>query len=260
MRADRDPFRKLPLRYRALLALLPVHLREQHSEELASDLAYERPALHRFAGDILRAACASHVDVLRQDVAIALRRIRRAPLFALVAILTLSVGIGGNVALFTLVDDVLLRPLPIRNAERVVTITEENPTRGLRAFGISPANFRDAVRDTTVFAATAPHGVRTGTLRVGEARSRVSIAAVGGSFFHVIAERPLIGRTLEPEDDVPNPRVVVLGFDLWQSAFGGDASIVGRDAEIDGNRFRVVGVMPKGFNFPSGSTALWQLL
>jgi len=260
MRADRDPFRKLPLRYRALLALLPVHLREQHSEELASDLAYERPAVHRFAGDILRAACASHVDVLRQDVAIALRRIRRAPLFALVAILTLSVGIGGNVALFTLVDDVLLRPLPIRNAERVVTITEENPTRGLRAFGISPANFRDAVRDTTVFAAAAPHGVRTGTLRVGEARSRVSIAAVGGSFFHVIAERPLIGRTLEPDDDVPNPRVVVLGFDLWQSAFGGDASIVGRDAEIDGNRFRVVGVMPKGFNFPSGSTALWQPL
>ena len=260
MRADSEPPRKLPLRYRVLLALLPTHLREEHSDELATDLADERPALHRFTLDVLRAAWASHVDVLRQDVVVALRRIRRAPLFALVAILTLSVGIGGNVALFTLVDDVLLRPLPIRNAERVMSITEENPTRGLRAFGISPANFRDIVRDTTVFAAVAPHGVRTGTLRVGESRSRVSIAAVGGGFFHVVAERPLLGRTLEPDDDVPNPRVVVLGFDLWQNAFGGDPSIVGRDAEIDGKRFRVVGVMPKGFTFPRAATALWQPL
>jgi putative ABC transport system permease protein len=260
MRGDSNPFRRLPLRYRALLVLLPAHLREQHAGELADDLAVERPGLYRFAGDVLRAACVSHLDVLRQDLRDALRKIRRAPMFAVVAILTLSVGIGGNVAFFTLVDDVLLRPLPLRNAERVVTITEENPTHGLRAFGISPANFRDAVRDTMIFAAAAPHGVRTGTLRVGESRERVSIAAVGGGFFHVIAERPLLGRTLEPDDDVPSPRAIVIGFDLWQRAFGGEPSIVGRDAEIDGARFRVIGVMPKGFAFPSASTDLWQPL
>ena len=260
MRADRDPFGKLPRRYRVLLALLPAHMREHHGDELAGELAADRPALYRFTTDVLRAAFASHLDLVRQDVGAALRKVRRGPLFAFVTILTLSVGMGGNVALFTLVDDVLFRPLPIRNPERVMTITEENPTRGLRAFGISPANFRDAVRDTTIFAAAAPHGVRTGTVRVGESRERVSIAAVGGAFFHVIAERPLLGRTLEPDDDVPNPQVIVLGFDLWQRMFGGDAAIIGRDAEIDGKRFRVVGVMPQGFSFPSASTTLWQPL
>jgi putative ABC transport system permease protein len=260
MRSDDDPRHALPRRYRFILRLLPKHLRDEHELELADELAAERPRMHRFTLDVLRAALASHVDVLRQDLRTTMRQLRRAPLFALTTIVTLGAGIAGNVAFFTLVDRVLLRPLPLANADRLVTITEENLGRGMRAFGISPANFRDAVRDTALFAAVAAHGTRTGTLRVGETRERVAIAAVGGDFFRVVGERAFLGRTLQPDDDVPNPSAIVLAFDLWQRAFGGDESIVGREIEIDGGHFRVVGVMPKGFAFPSASASLWQPL
>jgi len=174
-----NPLRELPLRYRVLLRLLPGHVREEHGRELRDDLIERQHTTGGVAVDILRAAPAAHWDVLRQDVTLALRQIRRAPTFALIAGLTLALGLGGNVAFFTLVDGVLLRQLPLAGADRIVDITEENLGRGMRSFGMSPANFRDLTRDTTLFQAAAIHNRRSGTARLGGGRGCGS-AAEGG--------------------------------------------------------------------------------
>jgi|RhiMethySRZTD1v2_1073278.scaffolds.fasta_scaffold94638_1 predicted permease len=253
-----NPLRELPLRYRVLLRLLPGHVREEHGRELRDDLIERQHTTGGVAVDILRAAPAAHWDVLRQDVTLALRQIRRAPTFALIAGLTLALGLGGNVAFFTLVDGVLLRQLPLAGADRIVDITEENLGRGMRSFGMSPANFRDLTRDTTLFQAAAIHNRRSGTARLGETRERVPYAAVGGQFFRVFTEAPLAGRTLQPDDDVPGATAIVLSFDFWRRALGADPHAVGREIEVDGARLRVVGVMPQGFAYPSPTTAFWR--
>ena len=252
-----DPLRDLPVPHRLLLRLLPGHVRDEHGRELRADLTEHRHSTLAIALDVLRAAPGAHWDVLRQDLKLALRQIRRAPTFALIAGLTLAVGIGGNVAFFTLVDGVLLRQLPILGADRIVDVTEENLGRNLRDFGISPANFRDVASDTSLFQAAAVYNDRSGTLRLGEDRQRLSYTAVSGDFFRVFTETPVLGRTLRPEDDFPGATSVVLAFDFWQGTLGGDRGIVGRELEVDAERLRVVGVMPPSFRFPS-LTAFWR--
>ena len=253
-----DPLGELPLRHRLLLHLLPSHVRDEHGRELRDDLAERRHSTAAIALDILKASPAAHWDVLRQDLTLAVRQMRRAPAFAVTACLTLSVGIGGNVAFFTLVDGVLLRQLPVASADRIVDITEEHLGRNLRSFGISPANYRDVVRDTTVFQAAAIFGERSGTLRLGERRQRVSFTAVSGDFFRVFTEAPIMGRVLRPEDDVPGASTVLLSFDFWQGTLGGDPAVVGKTIDVDGDELHVVGVMPPTFLSQRGSTAFWR--
>jgi predicted permease len=253
-----DPLRDLPLGTRLLLRLLPGHVRDEHGRELRDDLTAYRQSTGAIALDILRASPPAHWDVLRQDVTLAFRQIRRAPAFAVIAGLTLAIGIGGNVAFFTLVDGVLLRPLPIAGADRIVDITEENLGRGLRSFGLSPANFRDVVRDTGLFQSSAVYNDRAGTLNLEENRQRLSYTAVSGDFFRVFTESPILGRALQREDDVPGATSVVLAFDFWQRTLGGDANVVGRMLDVDAEKLRVVGVMPPGFEFPSATTSFWR--
>lgn len=254
-----DPLRELPLRYRLWLALLPGHVRDEHGRELRDDLIeHAPPRFTAFVLDILRAAPAAHWDVLRQDVSLSVRRLRRSPAFALVAAFTLAAGIGGNVAFFTLVDGVLLRQLPIAGADRIVDITEENVGRGMLTFGISPANYRDLTSDTTLVQASAVYGHRSATVRVGETPQRVAYSAVSGDFFRVFVDRPVLGRTLQPDDDVPGASVVVLSYDFWLRTFGGDPGVVGRTVDVDRTPLLVVGVMPPAFAFPSTTTTFWR--
>ena len=255
-----DPLRELPLRHRVLLRLLPGHVRDEHGRELREDLAERRQSTAAMAFDILKASPAAHWDVLRQDLTLAFRQMRRAPAFAAIACLTLAVGIGGNVAFFTLVDGVLLRQLPVAGADRIVDITEENLGRNLRSFGISPANYRDIVRDTSIFQAAAILNARAGTLRLGENRQRVSYTAVSGDFFRVFTEVPIMGRVLRPEDDVAGASAILLSFDFWQGALGGDPAIVGKSIDVEGEQLHVVGVMSPGFWSQRTSTAFWRPL
>ncbi len=248
----------VPLRYRVWLRLLPAHLREEHGRELQADLLEEAPPLRRFAPDVIRASIAAHSDILRQDLAVAVRQLRRAPTFALVAGVTLAAGIGGNVAFFALADAVLVRQLPMIGADRIVDIGEENVGLGMRNFGISPGNFRDVARDTSLFVARAVHNSRSGTVRIGETRERVSFSAVGGEFFRVFTEAPVLGRALSPDDDVAGASAIVVSFDFWQRLLGGDPNVVGRQVEVDGAMRKVVGVMPQRFAFPNPATAFWE--
>jgi predicted permease len=233
-------------------------VREEHAREIRDLIAADEPTMRAAALDILRASPGAHWDVLRQDLRLAFRQLRRAPAFALIACLTLAAGIGGNVAFFTLVDGVLLRPLPIAGADRVVDITEENVAKGMRTFGISPANFRDVTRDTTLFQAAAAYHTRTATARMGERYEPVSYTAVSGDFFGVFTDPPLLGRTLAPEDDVPGGANVVVSHAFWRGPLGGDPDVLGHEIEVDGKRLRVVGVMPDHFTFPQTTVAFWQ--
>ena len=253
-----DPLRNLPVTARVLLKLLPSHVRDEHGRELREDLAEHRPSTAALAIDILRAAPGAHWDVLRQDLTLAFRQMRRAPAFALIAGLTLAVGIGGNVAFFALVDAVLLRQLRLEGADRLVAITEENIAKNFRNFGMAPGNFRDIARDTALFQSTAIYGGRSGTLRLGETRQRVSYTAVSGDFFRVFAERPALGRTLQPDDDVPGASNILLDFDFWKGSLGGDPDIVGKDIDVDGIPLRVVGVMRPNFRYDGGVSAFWR--
>ena len=252
--------RRLPLRYRLPLLLLPAHVRAEHARELEADLLASRPSLLPFVADVARAGAGAHLDVLRQDLVQAWRHLRRNPAFGIVAALTLAIGIGGNVTFFALVDGVLIRPYPYAGAARLVSVTEENAARGLFEFGISPANFADVMRDTSIYAAGALYQSRTGTLRNGDQRERIAFTAVGGDFFHVLVDRPQLGRTLQPDDDVPGGNAVLLSDAFWRREFGGDPDVVGRELVVDGAHWRVIGVMPPSFTFPSPRTQFWRPL
>ena len=201
------------------------------------------------------------LDVLRQDLTHAARQLRRAPGFALIAVLTLGLGIGGNAALFSLVDGVLFRPLPFRDPDRLVGITEENVAKGMLDFGISPANLRDlTTAGSTLFQAAAGYQPRSGTVAIDGPPDRVSYASVSGPFFRVFIDQPRLGRALRPDDDVPGSEAVVVSHAFWVTRLGGTPDAVGRTFRLDGVTRRVVGVMPSTFAFPSPATALWTPL
>lgn len=260
--ANARTLRQLPRRYRLVLALLPAHLRHEHEHELLHDLtrAPDAPSWIPLFADVVRAAPGAHWDVLRQDVRGALRQLRRAPGFAAIAILTLSLGLGGNLAFFTLVDGILFRPLPLAGSDKLVDITEENIPGGMREFGMSPANFRDYTRDSTLFAAVAAYQSRSGTLAAGDVQQRVVTTSVSGHFFETFRERAELGRVLLPSDDVVGGNAVVISHAFHQSALGGDPGVIGREITIDGQPLRIVGVMAAGFAFPSPTVAFWRPL
>ncbi|MGE0552739.1 MAG: ABC transporter permease [Gemmatimonadales bacterium] len=253
---------ELPLR------LLPAHVREEHLRELRQLLADAdwragRSGLGLWLSvlaDALRAAPAAHADVVRQDLRQALRQVRRAPGFSLVAAVTLAVGIGGNAALFSLVDGVLLRPLPLGEPERLVEVTEENLEEQMLRFGISPANFVDYTDDRSVLQAAAAYWSVSGTVKIGDTPERVALLAVTGDFFRVITDQPFLGRVLRPEDDGPGATALVVSHAFWRNQLGGDEGVVGRTLELDGVVHRVVGVMPAGFEFLSPSIAIYKPL
>jgi len=253
---------ELPLR------LLPSHVREEHLRELRELLADAdwragRSGLGLWLAvlaDALRAAPAAHADLVRQDLRQALRQVRRAPGFSLVAAITLAVGIGGNAALFSLVDGVLLRPLPLREPERLVEVTEENLEEQMLRFGISPANFVDYTGDRSVLQAAAAYWSISGTVKIGDTPERVALLAVTGDFFRVVTDRPFLGRVLRPEDDAPGATALVVSHAFWRNQLGGDEGVVGRTLELDGVVHRVVGVMPADFEFLSPSIAIYKPL
>ncbi len=198
------------------------------------------------------------LDPLRQDVTLALRQVRRSPGFALVAILTLGLGIGGNAALFSLVDGVILRPLPLRDSERLVGIIEENVAKGMLDFGVSPANLRDlTAARSDLFQSTTGYQARSGTVKVEEVPDRITYVAVSGSFFRVFLDRPALGRVLTGGDDVPGSDAVVVSHAFWVASLGASPDAVGRAIELDGVWRRIVGVMPARFAFPNPGVAMW---
>lgn len=198
---------------------------------------------------------------MRHDLWFALRRLRLRPLHSLVVALTLGLGIGAALAVFAVVDAVLLRPLPYADASRLVRVTRKIPVANFPEIPFSDVGYRRLVADTRTLSVAAAYNTRDANLIGRGVPRRLTTAQVSASLFDVLRVRPAIGRAFTAEEDVPNgPRVVVLSYNLWRSAFGANAAVVGTVANIDGEPFTIVGVLDASTTFPTRDIGAWEPL
>ena len=183
------------------------------------------------------------------------------PLHAAVVTLTLGLGIGAALAVFAIVDAVLVRPLPYPNADRLVRITRKLPVPGFPEVAFSDVGYRQLVTDTRTMAGLAAFNTRDANLIGRGAPRRLTTARVSASIFSVLGVRPALGRAFTADDDRRNgPRVAILSDALWRSAFGADPNVVGGVANLDGDPFTIVGVLDAPTTFPSRDVGLWEPL
>ena len=199
------------------------------------------------------------------DLKYGARLLAKSPGFTTIAALSLALGIGANTTIFTLVNAVLLNPLPVEDPAQLVSVwttDERNTGNGLGFLQTSPMNFRDLRDKNDVFSGSTGHVGLPLNITGGVGNpEQVFGEMVTGNFFSVLGARPLIGRGFLPDEDVvPGEKLVaVLGYGEWQKRYGGDPAIVGRTISLNGGSFTVVGVMPKGFKGANaiGAPALW---
>jgi putative ABC transport system permease protein len=195
------------------------------------------------------------------DLRLAWRALRRRPLLFAVAAGALALGIGASTAVFTIVDAVLLRPLPFAEPARLVLLWQSIPERNAPFVEVSYPYFQEIrSRSRTLAGLAAMPSVNSGFTLGGREPVRVDGRIVTGNFFDVLGAHAALGRTfVEAEDRVGVPRVVVVSHGLWQRQFGGDPRLVGRTLELDGTPMTVIGVMPREFRYPAG-VDLWTPL
>ena len=191
---------------------------------------------------------------LLQDVRFSLRQLRKSPGFTAVAVITLALGIGANTAIFSVVNGVLLRPLPFANPAQLVRVWHVPPAKsfpGMPTFAVSAANYLDWERQNHVFAGMAIYSFRGFTLTGTDKPEQVDACSATSAFFSTLGVQPVIGRTFSPEEDQPGrSNVVVLSHRFWQEHYGSSPSVVGQSIRMDGQNFLVTGVMPASFRFP----------
>ncbi|HEY6291530.1 MAG TPA: ABC transporter permease [Terriglobia bacterium] len=195
------------------------------------------------------------MGTLLQDLKYGLRMLAKNPGFTVVAVLTAALGIGATTGIFSVVNAVLLRPLPYAHPQQLVRIYTEFPTfphGGLRKFWTSAPEYFDLKRDTRSWA-SLDAWVNTGANIGTTTPLRVTNSYVTGGLLRALAVAPLRGRLIAPSDDLPGaPLVVDISYGLWQRAFGAEPGIVGRETLFNGAKCTVIGVMPKDFHFPPG--------
>ena len=199
---------------------------------------------------------------LFQDFRYAIRMMASNRGFTAVAVLALALGIGANTIIFSVVDSVLLRPLPFKDADRLASLWETNLQQNDRpdmdAQVAGSANFTDWSSQNQVFADMAAYINWTYNLTGVDDPERIESAVVTGSFFDVLGTEPSLGRAIIPDDDQPGKdNVVVLSYGFWQRRFGADPAVIGKTITLNRNSFTVVGVMPGNFKFPGPTVELW---
>jgi len=187
-----------------------------------------------------------------QDIRYAIRSLRKQPIFTLVAVLTLTLGIGANTAIFSLLYQVLLRPLPYPAADRLVFVWNTYPLMGLPQAGVSIPDYLDrksqasAIEDATLFT------IRPLNLTTQGQPEQVRGLAVTPSFFTTLGRQPFIGHAFsEDEAKQGADKFAVLTYGMWTTHFGADHSIVGRDIRLNGEPYRVTGVLPADVELPA---------
>jgi putative ABC transport system permease protein len=235
--------------FRWLLRILPTDFRGDFGDAMLADVEAgdSQRALFwwREIGGLLRAVAREHLDAVRQDVHYALRMMRRTPGFTAMAVLMLAVGTGANVAMFSVIDAVMLRSR-LADADRIVTVQEQLAGRPPTA--AIPVSHVDAIAQAPTFAAvTATTGSLAVLRNIGEPH-RLDIECVSASFFDVVQVRPALGRAFTSEDDSAGaPPVLVLSHQTWRRDFGSDPQIIGRSVLLGERPSTVIGVMPPGF-------------
>ena len=268
---------KLPLRLRSLFRRTHVegelsdelrfHLEKLTEENVSRGMTPEEAryaALRELGGpDQIKEECrdmrrVNYLENLYQDIRCGLRQLRRSPGFTAVAVLTLALGIGANTAVYSLVDTILLRPLPYRNPERLVVVSETVPQMGYEnEVGMAAGeylDYRDRNRSFTETAAYEPSGFN---LTGAGTPLRVNAAAVTASVFPLLGVSPLLGHAFSADDERQGSTpVALLSYALWHDHYGADAGILGKTVKLDETPYVVAGVMPASFQFPSDGAAL----
>ena len=200
----------------------------------------------------------SIVETCWQDLRFGARMLRKSPGFTVVAVLTLTLGIGATTAIFSVVDAVLLRPLPYRDPSRLVSLYEDRTRDGFPRKEFTPANYADC-KTQQIF-----EDISAGV------EDFFNLSASGGdpeklmgerftwNIFPLLGVKPLLGRVFQAEEDRPGfEHVTLISYRLWHSRFGADPGVIGRDLLLNGQKYRVIGVMPPGFSFPGKDADLW---
>ncbi len=190
------------------------------------------------------------LEHLGRDVRHGLRLLRRSPGFTAVAILTLALGIGANTAIFSLINAVLLQPLPFVDPERLVIVWEDLSFAGFPHNTPSAANYADIKAQSQTLEDVAALDWRSFNLTGDGEPERVEAYGVTQNFFPLLGTKPVLGRSFTTEEDAPEgQKVLMLSHGLWQSRYGGERDIIGRDLLLNNEKYTVVGVLPVGFEF-----------
>ncbi|MFN2399727.1 MAG: ABC transporter permease [Gemmatimonadaceae bacterium] len=253
--------------YRALLRLYPASFRLEYEGELCS--AFEARMRERSSpvapipnalatvADVVPNAVAAHLEILFLDLRFASRSLRRTPGFAITTILVIALGVGANTAAFSLADFVFLRPLPLREPDRLVKLWQSGA--GFSRNELSPAKYRDWKAGQRSFAEMSGYWRRTWNL-VGSSEPRqLETVNATPEFLQLLGVPALIGRHFSASDANAGA-VVVLSYSIWQSQFGGDPDVLGKVVQLQGVPHTVIGVMPSSFRFPSHDTDVWTAL
>jgi len=262
--------------FKGLMRVLPAEFRGDYEREMAATFRAERRSADNalsltriwFAtvADIFRTAPAEHFDILRRDLAYTVRLLRKTPIFTVAAIGTLALGIGANTTIFSLVQTMLLRPLPYQDPDQVVMVWEDRSAAGIPRSVPAPGNYRDwraMNRSFTDMAATAFAFANL----TGDGGPEVVLGRrVTANFFSLLGVQPVLGRAFTESDESSGARVMMISYALWQRRYGGDPEMVGRTIPMSAQNtassvadveYEVVGVAPPSFVFLSREIDYW---
>ena len=232
-------------------------LTEQHVRAGMPPVAARRAAMRTFGvvdrvKDDVRDTWLSRIaETIAQDVRYGIRSLRRSPGFAMVVVVTMALGIGANTAIFSVVNGVLLKPLPYTNGESLVVLHQQQPLAGIEDMGFSYQEILDYRSARSVEAVVEFHEMWFILLGLAEPQ-RVGTGVVSANFFDVLGVKPLYGRAFLTADDSPGaPAVLMLSYKYWQRAFGGDPSVVGRIFRMNDRPHQVVGILPPVPQYPT---------
>ena len=197
------------------------------------------------------------MDALLADVRYGLRLLRKSPGFTVIAIATLALGIGANTAIFSTVDALLIRALPYAEPDRIVMVWEDAHEAGFPRNTPAPGNYHDWARLNHAFSGIAATRGAFANLTGDGVPEQVVGRAVTPNFFSVLGVKPVVGRTFTDDEDRSSAQVVLISFGLWQRRYGGDRAILGKTMLMNGNRYEVIGVMPRGFVFRNRDLDYW---
>ena len=255
--------------YRLLLYLYPSSFRAEYGDEMARIFHKRRAAAGGALSvlwlwiseimDVAGNAAVIHWDILQRDLRYTLRTVRRSPGFALTAIVVTALGIGANTAVFSVVNHVLLRPMPYQDSERLLRLWEKPPSYSHNE--VSPPNFRDWQRMSTSFEGMASYANISVNLVGNGTPERMDGASVNPRLLSLLGVKPVIGRLFTDEDDRSGAGgAVLISYGLWQSRFGGTPAVLGQSVRLDDEPHTVIGVLPSNFFFPDRDVRVWTTL
>jgi putative ABC transport system permease protein len=260
--------------YRTLLLAYPGEFRSEYGREMIR-VFRNRYRDHRAEGgvtgvltfwfdavtDVILTAPGEHMEVLWRDLLYACRVMRQLPTFTIVAVVALALGIGANSAIFSVVNGIMLKPLPYKEPRQLVWVSGANLPGGINDESASGPDFLDwRSRNRSFDGLECLSYWQPVLTNLGEP-ARIPGAAVSAGFFRVLGVPPVLGRTFSPDDDQPGKaQVVVLSYGTWQRWFGGDRQVLGKSITLNGSPYTVIGVMPSQFLCPSAAPSeIWTV-